>query len=352
MAFIGLRLALATSLLCTLNAAQADCVKDGSPVEGELQKVITRKPAGNAVTTFHIVLQESICVRLRRTLASEPVRHIKRVQLVHGPRELARFERAIGTKIAVRGEFLTPTEAWHTGDVLLRRRSPTVVPSRIGRHYPLSAPDIDDDGLVDLEDFAQGPTHKPGKVSPRRARASAAYRTRLPAEDINDEGLVDLDDFARGLEPKPVSSNGKVALDRPYSVESYRPRPPADVIVSFLAKTYLQAHRLPFHQIRTLYRPAVNYFGHRKASIDFVLSEKARFYRKWPRRRYQLISDSVIISGHPHAAGIYDVTFQYWYTIETAYGYRRTGRGQGRLNLDVRSGSITIRGETGRAING
>jgi hypothetical protein len=118
-------------------------------------------------------------------------------------------------------------------------------------------------------------------------------------------------------------------------------------IVNFVGVDYL-GHGLLNHESRAeLYGPQVVYFEKGTLSRDQVMADKKAYYARWPKRKYELVANS--LTTQSGAGDSLDVTFRYVFEVADA---KRTvtGIGTTTIGLVSRGGRLLIVRETGQVL--
>jgi hypothetical protein len=112
-----------------------------------------------------------------------------------------------------------------------------------------------------------------------------------------------------------AASEADLAIAAPTTLVDYlsRPNKSSDWIKVFIEHFYLSGEALNEIDLRRIYSRNVGYFGAPKTSLDKVAREKARYYRDWPRRHYELVAGSIDIKWKSDQVA--DVSFVYDYRV-------------------------------------
>lgn len=207
-------------------------------------------------------------------------------------------------------------------------------------------------GAKDIQDV-------PGvlRTSPERPDAASASRALIePLADRPVEVRSLLDTMKRIDLPKPTEVakatpvEEKQAPRTPASVVDYlsTPQSTSDWVEIFIRDFYLSESALDESQIRRIYSDPVDYFGQNKKDLAHVAREKARYYRLWPKRHYDLIPGSIAIQWK--SANVADVTFMYHYKVSASNRKSQTGRGRAHVTLDLAGPAGLIVREDGELI--
>jgi len=92
----------------------------------------------------------------------------------------------------------------------------------------------------------------------------------------------------------------------------------------------------------------LHYYGRSNVSRDEVISDKRRYYEKWPTTKYSLIEPTLKVwrSGNPNE---YGVEFEYEFVVKNA-SEERSGRGLAYLTLKVDNQYIRVVREDGQVL--
>ncbi len=93
-----------------------------------------------------------------------------------------------------------------------------------------------------------------------------------------------------------------------------------------------------------LFAPQVRYYKRGIISREQVLADKAAYYKRWPRRRYTFIEDSIEVK--PGENDTIDFRFRYTFEVSDAKETRR-GIGVARLGVGLVDSTFTIVSEDG-----
>lgn len=126
------------------------------------------------------------------------------------------------------------------------------------------------------------------------------------------------------------------------------PNKSSDWIKVFIKDYYLSGAELDESEIRQIYSSQVDYFGQPNVSLSKVAREKARYYRDWPERRYDLIPGSIAIDWKSDKVA--DVTFLYDFKVTSPTKGATQGRGRAKLTMDLGKTSGLIVREDGDVI--
>ena len=178
-----------------------------------------------------------------------------------------------------------------------------------------------------------------GQPVAARSRNDTMERTDLPTPG----SLAKPTALAKAPAPEATPETPQ-ALDATTSVVDYLSMPDksSDWIKVFIKSFYLSGEALDEADLRRIYSHEVDYFGARKTTLDKVAREKARYYRDWPRRHYDLVPGSISIEWK--STQVADVSFTYDYTVFDPKK-KKSSKGRGRAHL-----TFDLRGRTGRIV--
>jgi hypothetical protein len=169
------------------------------------------------------------------------------------------------------------------------------------------------------------------------------------ARSVNDP-RTDLSKPARLAKAPAIELQAQQVPGTPTSVVDYfrTPSKSSDWIEVFIKDYYLSEEALDEADLRRIYSPKVDYFGERKTNLVEVAREKARYYRDWPTRHYELVPGSIDIEWK--SADVANVTFLYDFKVSAPDKMTSEGRGRGHLTLDLRGPTGRIVREDGEVI--
>lgn len=117
-----------------------------------------------------------------------------------------------------------------------------------------------------------------------------------------------------------------------------------DQLYRFIALEYL-GHGMVDHRGRAdLFAPKVNYYKRGVITREAVLIEKSNYYKRWPRRRFELIEDS--FRAEPGPGDTVEITFRYEFEVSNDKD-TRSGIGFTTLGIGRSSGRFVITSEEG-----
>ena len=209
-----------------------------------------------------------------------------------------------------------------------------------GPEKSVGAPIVGSDAQAYIESYL-------GQPVAARSRNDTMERTHLPTP----EALAKPTKLAKLPAPEATPETPH-ALDATTSVVDYLSMPDksSDWIEVFIKSFYLSGEALDEADLRRIYSHEVDYFGARKMTLDKVAREKARYYRDWPRRHYDLVPGSISIEWK--STQVADVSFTYDYTVSAPNKKRSSkGRGRGHLTFDLRGHAGLIVREDGEVIS-
>ncbi len=370
-------------------SANAGCIKRGAPISGQLQKVETRHLSGRPIISFHLYLGDPNCIKTTERNGHRGIIYsVRRVQIILEDQERRHLDDLLGSTVTAKGSMRRPSNIWHTGDAVLHKAEIVSV-----RNHPMrSDTRRRRDGRDGKWSYLKRWPYFEDKKHPKK-RKKKRYREQDPyyEENYRPEKRYHPDKpfhsgrrslYEDNYDPEEKKYTGRWSApeeryypekryrsdenyppERDYEPEERRPfwgppslkdsdalGPPSDdEIITFINDTYLHEKRLPKRRIKELYHPHVHYHGKKHVSVDHVIRDKLRHYKKWPVRRFKLIADTVRIHPVPGIKGAYDVSFDYKFYVN---GGRKTRKGRGRaeLTLDVASVPMRIRRENIRVV--
>lgn len=120
-------------------------------------------------------------------------------------------------------------------------------------------------------------------------------------------------------------------------------------LFNFVVVEYLGHGRVDHRDRPELFAPQINYYKRGVISREALLADKAAYYRRWPTRRYELITDS--IQAAPGGGGTIDITFRYIFEVANNKETRR-GKGIARLRVTLADDKFSIVSEEGEVEKG
>jgi len=118
-------------------------------------------------------------------------------------------------------------------------------------------------------------------------------------------------------------------------------------LLAFVIYDYLGQGMADYVGEASIYAPEVVYYDKGRVSRAAIVADQRAYYRKWPKRTYDLIRDSFNFADAE--GGTLDVTFRY--TFELSNGRRTTsGTGTTTLGIALRDGAFEIVRENGRTL--
>lgn len=115
-------------------------------------------------------------------------------------------------------------------------------------------------------------------------------------------------------------------------------------LFNFVVIEYLGHGRTGHKDRPELFAPRVKYYKKGVISREALLADKEAYYKRWPQRSYQLITDSVQASAG--AGDSIDITFRYEFQVSRSAETRR-GTGISRLSVQLINGAFAIVSEDG-----
>jgi hypothetical protein len=129
-----------------------------------------------------------------------------------------------------------------------------------------------------------------------------------------------------------------------FAAESFEAR-----VAAFIERFYLSGEALSDDELNQLYAATVAYFGGGMWPRERVIADKRAYFKRWPRRQYRLLRETLRVAALAGRAKTYDVTFDYTFEVASADKVSR-GRGRARLTLDLALEGGRITRETGDVI--
>lgn len=110
----------------------------------------------------------------------------------------------------------------------------------------------------------------------------------------------------------------------------------AEAMVRFIVGFYLTGEDLTADEIAELYAPTVSYNGEQAKSRDDVVRDKLAYVKKWPKRRFDVVPDTIEVVRDSIGPKFVDVVFEYTFEVRSGKRVSR-GRGAASLTLDFTS---------------
>jgi hypothetical protein len=301
-------------------AAEVPCLTDKYPLEGQLQEIAARTASGKSLIGYGLQLGGLACAEVTdRDGAPTQLQRVRTIQLIASDRTAARaLERLLGAKIRVIGHLDAPDPERHAGHAVLSNAQLVLVLSRLPRARMMA-------GLGSL--FGLG----------------ASDDEEAPAEDLEPvvEYAAASADGESAIDRLPAASGPVLDLDRS-EIEAR--------LAHFVEHFYLSGEALDPTVIQTIYAPRVTYFGEGDTAVDVIAKDKVAYYERWPARTYTLVPNSLEVRQVGYDGTLYDLSFIYDFRV-AAVGRERSGRGYGRLLVDLAEGEGKIVRESGKVIS-
>jgi hypothetical protein len=115
-------------------------------------------------------------------------------------------------------------------------------------------------------------------------------------------------------------------------------------LFNFVVIEYLGHGRADHRDRPDLFAPRVNYYKKGIVTREALLADKTTYYKRWPKRRYELIKDSVQVARG--GGDSIEVTFRYGFEVANDRETRR-GTGVARLSVQLTGGQFSIVSEDG-----
>ncbi|MEZ5773952.1 MAG: hypothetical protein R3D33_04385 [Hyphomicrobiaceae bacterium] len=335
----------AIAFLMSAPAGAAPCLDGDQPIKGEIREVRTRDSGGRNISAYHLVLPHSACVSVRRI--GEVVNDVRSIELLPPTADRkAELASLVGRKVEFSGRPALAVPGRHSGDMVLK----DAVPAGAAAGYRRKAEAEDEDGDGDGEQTARAGDPVPDfSVDGDPVTRSAPLpddedvgAVRRPDDEITDDGGAGAGDDRRLAEEEGARDReaGRVDPDAPDIDER---------IARFIRDYYLGSAALSPEQIRTLYATRLDYFGRHGVPVERVVSDKLGYYRRWPKRSYVLIEDTLDIRRLRGTRAVFDVAFEYEFKVGNG-SQRRGGRGLSILTFDLGDGSGRIVREEGEVV--
>ena len=215
-------------------------------------------------------------------------------------------------------------------------------------------------GAADKEDFGNKDGHVSWSEVSTYLRSEVSYISRrLYSRDQNPQ-ISKGSDVHWKIKPGPIVEKKKPQVtdtekpDKPQKHVRINPVPQPRLeetklrIASFVKWDILNDGNYSHDFSPKWFASRMDYYGKRGVSQKKVVSDKRKYFRKWPRAKYTLQDDTMKIwpSGQE---GFYEVQYEYTYDLSNAKK-RRRGRGIANLTVKVSRTSIQIHRENGRVL--
>jgi hypothetical protein len=312
----ALILAIAWPLHAVPLAAAPICLSDSSPIEGELQQVKTRSAGGRALSGYVLQLGGSACADVT-DLDGAPAQltRVRMVQIIATDRTGQQaLERLLGSRIRVVGHLDAPDPERHTGNAVLSNAQLVAVISRVtkpsGPSFAEQAPE----------------PNAPSDYAPASADVGVGTALQPP---LTNDATATVDPIAPPSDPDRLDLESRLA--------------------EFVEDFYLSGEALEPDVIRSIYAPRVNYFGKRNMPVEKIARDKLAYYQRWPARSFTLKPNTLEVRQIGYDGALYDLSFVYDFNV-SAVGRARSGRGYGRLQIDLSDGQGKIIRESGKVI--
>ena len=293
---------LGVSTALTAAAADARCLANKRPIQGQLAVMRLKSETGRDLKGYQIELAHPACADAA-DLDGAPVRleGVRTVQIitsdVAGERKL---DSLIGEHIVVAGYLDAPDPARHTGDAALSNAWLIAVPST-GEGM---------DGGQVLADGGAPP--EPGRTEIATIGADGTASRYQPPADANRSDI-------------------EARLGR------------------FVSDFYLSGDNVSPDVLRGIYARKVNYFGKPGTSLDRIVKDKLNYYRRWPAREFTLRPGTLAIRPLRTDGRMYELTFMYDFKVASATKHSG-GTGYSRLQIDLAEGHGKIVRESGKVV--
>lgn len=296
------------ALSVTLIAAPAEarCLANRRPIEGQLSVMRQLGDAGQSLKGYQIQLPHAACANAA-DLDGAPVQlqGVRTVQIMTSDAAgEQKLDSLIGEHIVVAGYIDVPDRERHTGDAVLSNAWLVSVPSTGG---PAVAPD---DGQPDEADTAAttGAAHTEiAVVAPDGTETAYAPPTNADRNDI------------------------ETRLGR------------------FVTEFYLSGDNVSPDVLRGIYARKVSYYG-KVVGLEQVVKSKLTYFGRWPAREFTLQPGTLAIRPMRTDGRVYELTFVYDFQVSSATR-KSGGTGYSRLRIDLADGRGKIVRESGKVID-
>lgn len=127
-------------------------------------------------------------------------------------------------------------------------------------------------------------------------------------------------------------------------------KPVSRAISLFLKQGYLNGSIAKAERYEDFYASRLEkYWNKRNVPLSYVIADKKRFLRRWPRRRYRIVKDSLLVYRLVDSPGVYAIRFDYDFDVRRRNA-RRSGLGSSELLLRFDGKKPVILRETGRVM--
>lgn len=124
----------------------------------------------------------------------------------------------------------------------------------------------------------------------------------------------------------------------------------AEAMVRFIVGFYLTGEDLTAAEIAELYAPTVAYNGEAAKSREDVARDKLAYVKRWPKRRFDVVPDTIEVVRDSIGPKFVDVVFEYTFEVRSGKRVSR-GRGSASLTLDFTSPRAQIVREDSKIIS-
>ncbi len=124
-------------------------------------------------------------------------------------------------------------------------------------------------------------------------------------------------------ETSGTSANSKLPIDHP--------------IIKFVKFDYLGHRKLNHVEHEDIFADQVDYYKKGELSRQQVLQDKARYYSRWPNRKYEMLENTLLI----YRWDDFFVSFEFLFSV-ASNTEKRSGRGRAWLDVRLRNGHFEI----------
>lgn len=293
-------------LLALCVPADARCLANRRPIEGQLSVMREQGGAGQSLKGYQIQLAHPACA-MAVDLDGAPVQlqGVRTVQILTSDAAgEQKLDSLIGEHIVVAGYVDVPDPQRHTGDAVLSNAWLVAVPSTGGAAVAA------DDGQPDEADTAA---------------VTAPARTEIAT--LAPDGT----ETAYAPPPNADRNDIEARLGR------------------FVTEFYLSGDNVSPDVLRGIYARKVSYYG-KTVALDQVVKSKLTYFGRWPAREFTLQPGTLAIRPSRHSAQVYELTFVYDFKVASATK-KSAGTGYSRLLIDLADGRGKIVRESGKVID-
>mgnify|MGYP000844860271 CR=1 FL=1 len=280
--------------------ADARCLTDHRPIEGNLTVFRTQTETGRDLKGYQLELPQPTCADVT-DLDGAPTRieAIRTVQiLTRNAAEEQKLDSMVGQHITVAGYLDAADPEQHTGDAVLSNAELVLVEGQADGTANAVDDSSADDGGTAIATLDAGGNEMPWQAT----RAQDPDRAQLESR-----------------------------------------------LVRFVTDFYLSGDNVGPDVLRAIYAPRVNYFGKRNTGLDAIVKDKLGYYSRWPVREFALKPHTLEVRPISIDGQVYELTFVYDFNVASA-SKRSAGTGYARLQIDLSDGHGKIVRESGKVI--